>query len=175
MKQILLFSLSYSITAMVCNFFFFFLSWYPTADVIKKKKKSAKSWSIYNHCNPTEIFPKLLQQCLSSRWSSLSKNPPSSDAKTYTYLINRDFVPIYRFRAWMIKEEEAQRIISTNYTNVSTVINQFCNLQNWDKELWDLEMKNRYVGTGDCHYPKLHISTNCSWGWFVFWPLSPAC
>lgn len=153
MKQIVLFSLSYSITAMVCNFFFF-LSWYPTADVIKKKKKKAKSWSIYNHYNPTEIFPKLLKQCLSSRWSSLSKNPPSSDAKTYTHLINRDFVPIYRFRAWMIKEEKAQRIISTNYTNVATVINQFCNLQNWDKELWDLEMKNRYVGTGDCHYPK---------------------
>lgn len=44
--------------------------------------------------------------------------------------INRDLVPIYRFRAQMIKEEKAWRIISTNYTNAASVINQFCNLQN---------------------------------------------
>lgn len=54
----------------------------------------------------------------------------------------------------MIKEEKAQRIISTNYTNAASVINQFCNLQNWDKELQDVEMKTRSVETMAHHYPK---------------------
>lgn len=54
----------------------------------------------------------------------------------------------------MIKEEKAQRIISTNYTNAASVINQFCNLQNWDKELQDAEMKTRSVETMAHHYPK---------------------
>lgn len=54
----------------------------------------------------------------------------------------------------MIKEEKAWRIISTNYTNAASVINQFCNLKNWDKEPWDLEMKNHYIGNADHHYLK---------------------
>lgn len=53
----------------------------------------------------------------------------------------------------MIKEEKAQRITSTNYTTAASVINQFCDLQNWDKELQDVEMKTCCVETKDHHYP----------------------
>lgn len=34
----------------------------------------------------------------------------------------------------MIKEEKAQRIISSIYANAASLINQFCNLQNSDEE-----------------------------------------